>query len=286
MKKTFLTFILSFAMLLSCFVFGACNSVDYQGKQFILEDISATYDDTVSEAAKTEQESKIQDIKNQISSENPSFCRFYATMNTLLTNCNGEYRFAKYTVNGGKVQIDTSTTIDSAKKDKLPTRIKSLGDSSLDNAVFSTENNKLVLIETSNGITLKYIFAENGAIDESTENLTNSSFTFVEVAYTHYPTDEAKDAAEQAFAKNARNTNNNGSLDFYLSDENILHCTITQGLNFKSYECRKNGNNSNVIYYGNGSNNYFWVYGDLLFFQIQNYETYNLGYLFYIKDRK
>ena len=149
MKKIILTVILCTARIFACLSFGACSDSDiYTGNQFVLEEISAVYDDAVTEDEKNQCELMIANIRQTIGKENAPYCRFYTIYNTLLTNCNGINRLSIYKVEKGNVTIDTSTS-ETTDKFKLPFQpMKFYKNSSLENAVIGNENGKLVRTES------------------------------------------------------------------------------------------------------------------------------------------
>lgn len=202
MKKIFLTFILCTVIVLTSFTFGACSGTDnYTGNEYLLEEISATYEDTVSAEDKQQCERLIESVRGTIGSDNTPYCRFYTIYETVLTNCNGINRLSKYKVDGGNVSIDTSTLV-TQDKFKLPYQsMKFCYNSSLENAVFKSENGKLVMTESIEGVNLKYVFGENGKINESPDVYPDNNYYFLDITYWHYTTDETKDEKMHSLAK-------------------------------------------------------------------------------------
>ncbi|MBD5132778.1 MAG: hypothetical protein HDT28_09390 [Clostridiales bacterium] len=202
-KKALIAAMLLVILVSSCFMFTACSSSnEYDGKKFLLEDVLVTYDETVSQEAKVVQEAQIEIIKSKIGGEKTPFCSFYEKPHIILTNYDGLYRFAKYEVANGKItmpQLTTSTT------DKLsyhidfyhPLSITNYSEkgntASLENVDFAIEDGKLVLTESHDGITVKYVFAESGNVDESSNIVVDNKYSLWAVSYYNFDDESSLD---------------------------------------------------------------------------------------------
>ncbi len=204
MKKITTAIVCTVLTVLSCFAFVGCSSGKYEGKQFLLEDVSATYDDTVSQTDRALQDGLMDFIKKELKdSEIKPFCRFYGKCNTVVTNAVASfdsaysftYKLANYRVEKGKIILSQTIT---TKWDDDAFKIRYFRPSSLDlkkptaadnsclldenNIEFTMEKGKLIMIEKKGGITVKYVFSEEEKINESTEYSTES-YMLVSVTY-------------------------------------------------------------------------------------------------------
>lgn len=286
MKKFLITFLITVTLLLPCFAFGSCGADNYSGKQYRLTGISATYNETVSDSVKSEHEATVQTIKNTLNGENAPFCKFYTLNNVLLTNCNGNYRFTKYKIDGGQVTIDTSTSTNTAQKVDREVRMKFLQDDSLERAVFSKEKENLLLTETFDGITVKYTFVANGDLNESPTVTTGSSFSFIDVSYTEITTNEEQNKEELESANSCLKSYRLGGA---ISFPEILTCNIFHDLHNVTYDFKQDSKkNEHLITIGDAATDQWnnltklYLYGDLLI------STENHGgfptFAYFIKD--
>lgn len=269
MKKLLTILFMAVAMLLPCVALSACGSDDYTGKQFRLTEVSATYDDSVPESVKTAQENSIQAIRTKINGDKAPFCRFYTYYNTMLTNCNGSYRFSRYKVDGANVKIDTSTA-----ENNGTTKVHFFTDNSLEQATLGKENDNLVITEAFNGISVKYVFVPDGEVNESVNEYAGHKYDFVDTSYWVHPTDVAKNEEERSTAEYYNTYYKYGSIKF-LSDSSCIvsHEKGTTTWDIKEAQSNIQSKGHTFGYKNVNSDNWsnlnrLYIYGDLIFTRI------------------
>lgn len=266
MKKILTTLFVLIAMLLPCVALSACGKDNYTGKQFRLTEVSVTFDDTVPQSIKDELEGDLEEVKTQISSEDAPFCRFYSPWKKtsfMLTNCNGRYRVSQYSVDGSNVKIDNA--LNGSETEKL----QFFNDSSLEKATFAKENDNLIMTETYDGITLKYVFVPDGEVNESAEDYVGKEYHFVDVSYHSDSTREQKTKEEYESAEYYSEYYQYGSIKFNSSSTcRVIHDRGTS--NWDIMESKGYGSNA---FQGKNVNSDSWSYilyihGDFMFMSI------------------
>lgn len=279
MKKLLAILFMSVAMLLPCVALSACGSDDYTGKQFRLTEVSAAYDDTVSESVKTAQENSMQEIRKKINGDKAPFCRFYTYYNIMLTNCNGSYRFSRYKVDGANVTIDTSTPETDGTMN-----VQFFNDNSLEKATFEKENDNLVISETFEGVSVKYVFVPDGEANESVTEYAEHEYDYVEASYWADPTDAAKTEKEYSGAEYYNKYYQYGSIKF----ESVSSCKVFHEKGISTWDIKQSESNTHAFLYKNvnaeswSNGNQLYISGDLVFTRIDQTGG-NPKYAYFIK---
>lgn len=263
MKKLLAILFMSVAMLLPCVALSACGKDNYTGKQFLLTEVSATYEDTVSESVKTAQENSMQEIRKKINGDKAPFCRFYTYYNIMLTNCNGSYRFSRYKVDGANVTINISTSEYDGTMN-----VQFFNDNSLEKATLEKENDNLVITETFEGVSVKYVFVPDGEVNESVTEYAGHKYDYVEASYWADPTDKAKTEKEYSSAEYYNTYYMYGSIKF----ESDSSCKVSHEKGSSTWDIQESkGYGSNTFLYKNVNSdnwsnlNQLYIYGDLVF---------------------
>ena len=280
MKKLLVSVAIVFSVLLACLPFVGCKSSGkYAGKQYRMVDVSATYDETVSESVKTESEKQLSGIRAKLNGTDNPKCMFYKSVNLFRTDCNGNERFASYKEVKGKVEIDTSdTNTTPGRKEPIYGHRKYLNSQSLETAVFSTDGNKLLLSETVEGTTITYAFEPNGSVDESANGYVGETFAFHDLSCMVLKDNESGEyTGDESAKKDLTSYMFYGSVSFG-NDEMCRRTTmsgLTPSINSSVYGPKKNAPNTILTYYDEEktsviSGSWYNVYGDLVIFNYSN----------------
>lgn len=260
MKKILTTFLTLLCFVIPCFTFAGCGS-KFAGTQYVLTEISASYDETIEPVVKADYEKLIQQTNEKIGSEEAPYIKFYSINNVFVTNCTGKIQLGFYRSNGGKLAIDQPTFYDHTKyKNKIETKF--LLSSDMENAVFANEKENISLTVTADGATVKYGFTPNGKLNESPTDYANSRYELADVPYWSYPDNEEETSSSRKSAIS--------SLNLYC---NVITFSGSKckfaGLTF-SYDCKQSDSkDEHLIRVGNAEHDDWstmtlYAYGDLL----------------------